>query len=104
MAISKLPKTAAAAFKRVVEILELRELEIPRDSAYNGSGGPGRVLEDLLGIDANNSDSLDFVDFDARTNEGRGLSIRNHETKFRVHPSDIGRLCKSVKTIPHRVG
>ncbi|WP_409049690.1 MvaI/BcnI family restriction endonuclease [Runella sp. MFBS21] len=34
------------------------------------------------------------VDFDARTNEGRGLVISNHGTKFRIKNDDTGKdLC-----------
>jgi len=47
---------------------------------------------------------LILVDFDARTNEGPGSPIRNHGTKFRIHPSDIGRLYRYNKTITQRMG
>ncbi|CAD7836882.1 hypothetical protein S1OALGB6SA_982 [Olavius algarvensis spirochete endosymbiont] len=234
------PKSAMVTFKKIAEILDMREIEIPNERAYNGAGGPGRILEDLLGVNVNNSDSPDLadweikfyggsalitlfhkdpeprgiirdvvhnygwedskgrisfrhtikgrsnrgfviknehdrivvrnelkdatvphwnhdtllnavgaklrrlilvagevrpnprrvifdsakaywefnmmgfcgavesglvrIDFDARTNAGRGSSIRNHGTKFRVHSSDIGQLYKHSKTITQRIG
>jgi len=50
------PKTGTASFKKIIEILKAGTWEFPKDGKYNGDGGPGRLLEDLLGIKANNAD------------------------------------------------
>jgi len=54
------PRTGAATFKKIEEILKTGTWEFPDDGKYNGSGGPGRLLEDLLDIEANNLDSPDL--------------------------------------------
>ncbi len=35
---------------------------------------------------------LIFVDFDARTQEGKGSTIRNHGTKFRIKKDDLSKI------------
>jgi hypothetical protein len=40
-----------------------------------------------------------YIDFDARTNGGRGTSIRNHGTKFRIHINDIGVIYENSQSI-----
>jgi MvaI/BcnI restriction endonuclease family len=54
---------------------------------------------DLVGICEAIKEGVIYIDFDARTKEGRGSSIRNHGTKFRVHIQNIGRLYESTKPI-----
>jgi hypothetical protein len=39
------------------------------------------------------------IDFDARTNNGRGSSIRNHGTKFRIKKKDIEKIYDSQQLI-----
>jgi hypothetical protein len=41
-----------------------------------------------------------YVDFDARTKGGRGTSIRNHGTKFRIQPKDLEFVYSHKVTIP----
>jgi len=58
------PRSGTASFKKIAEILKTGTWEFPNDGKYNGSGGPGRLLEDLLDIKANNADSPDLADYD----------------------------------------
>lgn len=44
------PRSATASFKKIAEILKTGTWVFPDDGKYNGSGGPGRLLEDILGI------------------------------------------------------
>jgi hypothetical protein len=53
----------------------------------------------LLGICKAIEDGIVYIDFDARTKEGRGTSLRNHGTKFRIHIKDIGVLYENHKVI-----
>ena len=54
---------------------------------------------DLLGICEAIKEGVIYIDFDARTNEGKGSSIRNHGTKFRIHINDMGKLYESSRLI-----
>jgi hypothetical protein len=40
-----------------------------------------------------------LIDFDARTTEGRGTSLRNHGTKFRIRIENIGIIYKNSEVI-----
>ena len=55
------PRSGTSSFKKIAEILKTGTWVFPDESKYNGSGGPGRLLEDLLGIKANNADSPDLA-------------------------------------------
>jgi len=54
---------------------------------------------DMMGIIKAIQDGIIYIDFDARTTGGRGTSIRNHGTKFRIHISDIGLLYENHQSI-----
>lgn len=53
----------------------------------------------LLGICKAIEDGIIHIDFDARTNLGRGTSLRNHGTKFRIKINDIGVLYENSQVI-----
>ena len=53
----------------------------------------------LLGICEAIKEGTIYIDFDARTNEGKGTSIRNHGTKFRIHINNIGSIYQTSKKI-----
>lgn len=53
----------------------------------------------LMGICTAITDGLVYIDFDARTTAGRGTSLRNHGTKFRININDIGRLYENSQVI-----
>lgn len=44
------PRSGTASFKLIADILRAGVWEFPNDGKYNGNGGPGRLLEDLLNI------------------------------------------------------
>lgn len=53
----------------------------------------------LLGIFEALEEGLMYIDFDARTKEGRGTTLRNHGTKFRIHINDIGVIYENYRAI-----
>ncbi len=75
----KQPRSGAAIFKIVSEILKTGTWVFPEDGKYNGSGGPGRLLEDLLGIKANNADSPDLGDWEIKFHGGSALLTLFHK-------------------------
>jgi hypothetical protein len=54
---------------------------------------------DMTGIVKAIQSGVIYIDFDARTTGGRGTSLRNHGTKFRIHIKDIGMLYENHKVI-----
>lgn len=85
---AKLPKSATATFQKIQEVLDMRCINIPQEKAYNGSGGPGRLLEDLLGISANNKDAPDLNDWEIKFHGGTALI-----TLFHKDPEPRGIIC-----------
>lgn len=75
MAKARQPRSGAAVFKRIAEILETGTWEFPKDGKYNGSGGPGR----LLGIKENNADSPDLADWEIKFHGGNALLTLFHK-------------------------
>lgn len=73
------PRSATASFKKIAEILQTGTWEFPDDGKYNGSGGPGRLLEDLLGRKANNADSPDLADWEIKFHGGTSLLTLFHK-------------------------
>ncbi len=73
------PRSGSAVFKKIAEILEAGTWEFPDDNKYNGSGGPGRLLEDLLGVKANNADSPDLADWEIKFHGGAALLTLFHK-------------------------
>ncbi len=56
------PVNKAALYTRLREILALGWQEMPTNVArYNGNGGPGNFLEDLIGLKAGNQDIADVL-------------------------------------------
>jgi len=97
------PRSAAASFKKIAEILKTGTWVFPDDGKYNGSGGPGRLLEDLLDIKANNADSPDLNDWEVKFHGGTALLTLFHKDpeprgiiRHMVHehgwPDDKGRI------------
>ncbi|HLG63072.1 MAG TPA: MvaI/BcnI family restriction endonuclease [Ktedonosporobacter sp.] len=73
------PRSSTATFKKVAEILRTGTWELPTDGKYNGHGGPGRYLEDLLGIKANNADAPDLGDWEIKFHGGNSLLTLFHK-------------------------
>jgi len=74
-----IPRSGTASFNKISEILKAGTWEFPDNNKYNGSGGPGRLLEDLLGIKANNSDSPDLNDWEIKFHGGSSLLTLFHK-------------------------
>ena len=89
------PRSGTAIFKKIVEILKAGTWEFPNDGKYNGSGGPGRLLEDLLGIKVNNADSPDLADWEIKFHGGTSLL-----TLFHKDPEPRG----IIRTMVHNHG
>lgn len=54
---------------------------------------------DLLGVCNAIEKGTIYIDFDVRTTKGRGSSLRDHGTKFRIHIRDIGEIYQSCQEI-----
>ena len=67
---AKPPKSATAAFTEIKRIMSMGWIEIPNKKSYHGTGAPGRLLEHLLGIDENNQDSPDLMDWEIKFHGG----------------------------------
>ena len=53
----------------------------------------------LTGILQAIEEGVIYIDFDARTTKGKGTSLRNHGTKFRIHINDIGSIYENTQPI-----
>lgn len=92
---AKQPNSAAKAFKQIAEILNAGIWTFPQNDKYNGTGAPGRYLEDLLGIKENNADSPDLADWEVKFHGGTSLL-----TLFHKDPEPRG----IVRTMIHNHG
>lgn len=76
---TKQPRSGTAVFKKVADVLKTSIYVFPEKGKYNGSGAPGRLLEDLLGIDENNIDSPDLTDWEIKFHGGMSLLTLFHK-------------------------
>jgi len=53
----------------------------------------------MLGICNAIKDGIIYIDFDARTKKGKGTSLRNHGTKFRIKVKDVGIIYENTQII-----
>ena len=53
----------------------------------------------LSGVCEAIKEGIIYIDFDARTTGGKGTSLRNHGTKFRIHIDDIGKIYENSQLI-----
>jgi hypothetical protein len=60
------PLNKKALFARMREIIALGEQEMPAVARYNGTGGPGCFLEDLIGLRAGNQDIADIIGWEVK--------------------------------------
>ena len=74
-----IPPTGKASFKKIAEIIRKGTWVFPDNGKYNGDGGPGRLLEDLLGIKENNADSPDLADWEIKFHGGTSLLTLFHK-------------------------
>jgi hypothetical protein len=85
-----LPPSSRASFRKITDILRAGVMEFP-ETGYGGNGGPGRMLEDLLGVAENNADSPDLADWEVKFHGGRSLL-----TLFHKEPQPRGIINKMV--------
>ena len=60
------PKTQRELFERIRAVIAHGWYELPDERAYRGTGGPGRYLEDLLGLTAGAIDMPDAVGWELK--------------------------------------
>jgi len=58
-------------YRRLEEILAAGWFEIPTGKGYGGTGGPGKVLEHLLGLEGGNSDTPDGGKWEIKFHGGK---------------------------------
>lgn len=68
------PRTKTELLVRLRRIIRLGWTRLP-DGKYGGTGGPGRYLEDLLGLDAGNRDIADCIGFEVKWHTRRTALI-----------------------------
>lgn len=82
------PKTRKELFARLVDVVQQSPHEMPHLSRYNGTGGPGRFLEDLLGLTAGNADIPDSLGWELKYYTPRTHLV----TLFHKEPNPKGIL------------
>lgn len=61
------PVNRQALYARLREIIALGWQDMPADVArYNGTGGPGNFLEDMIGLKAGNQDIADVLGWEVK--------------------------------------
>ena len=60
------PQKKSQLVKRLKDLLEIGWSEMPSKRRYNGTGGPGNYLEDLLGLTAGNQDIADCIGWEVK--------------------------------------
>lgn len=60
------PLTKKDLFARMREIIALGWCDMPATARYNGTGGPGCWLEDLIGLRAGNQDIADIIGWEVK--------------------------------------
>lgn len=78
-------------FKEIPTILG-REHEIPNRQGYGGSGGPGRILEELLNVDVNNQDLPDAGRWELKYTSSVSYLTLFHKDPLPRRPSVIREL------------
>ena len=69
-----------AFFNKLREVIENGWYVIPEDTGYGGTGGPGLLLEDLIGIDRNNRDGPDSGVWELKFHSGKSPLTLFHLT------------------------
>ena len=60
------PRTRKELFERLRDVIAHGEYDLPQDSRYRGTGGPGVFLEDLLGLTAGPVDIPDALGWELK--------------------------------------
>ena len=69
---------------KIAEILTTASWELSDTPAYNGTGGPGRLLEDLLSATAGNADTPDLDGWEIKFHGGTALLTLFHKEALPV--------------------
>ena len=80
------PLTKKELFARLRQIIGLGWQEIPAAARYNGTGGAGNFLEDLIGLKAGNQDIADAIGWEVKFSATK----TNYITLFHKEPSPKG--------------
>jgi len=89
------PKTKKELLARVKQVIEQGWSTMPSDvPRYNGSGGPGNYLEDLLGLKAGNQDVADCIGFEVKYHTKKTHLV----TLFHKEPEPSGIMRYMVST------
>ena len=89
--VSRISPSSKSVFEVIREIIEMGEVEIPKQ--FQGTGAPGDTLEYLCNIERNNRDSPDLKDWEVKFHGGGALL-----TLFHKDPEPRGILNKVVDT------
>jgi MvaI/BcnI restriction endonuclease family len=84
----------AAKLRRLI-VVEGKVLKNPRRVVYQEATAYWEP--DIKEFSQAIADGIFYVDFDARTQEGKGSAIRNHGTKFRIKVEDLLRVYANKK-------
>lgn len=74
------PLSDADFFARIREILRQGSFDLPDNLGYRGTGGPGRLLEELLGFELNNRDGPDSGVWELKFHSGSTPLTLFHKT------------------------
>jgi hypothetical protein len=81
-----------AFFNKLREVIDNGWYVIPEDTGYGGTGGPGLLLEDLIGIDRNNRDGPDSGVWELKFHSGKSPL-----TLFHLTPQPKGVMHEFVR-------
>jgi len=77
------PRNIASFKQKIIEILDTSCWDLT-DARYNGDGGPGRLLEDLLSAMAGNADTPDLDGWEIKFHRGGSLLTLFHKEALPV--------------------
>lgn len=80
-------------FARLKNVIEQGWIEIPNDPGYRGSGGPGLLLEEMIGVDRNNRDGPDTGIWELKYHGGSAPI-----TLFHLTPQPAGIMHQIVRS------
>ncbi len=63
---SDAPRSKAQLFQRIRKVIQNGPYEMPKGSPYGGTGAPGRLLEDLLGLRSGSIETPDAVGWELK--------------------------------------
>ena len=86
------PLTDEVLFARVREAIARGWIPVPDKRGYGGTGGAGKVLEKLLGVDGGNLDIPDAGKWEIKFHSSSLLTLFHLEAKPKGHMHDMVRL------------